>query len=206
MGLLQRNPRGYRSPESALEAIDSLPGDVDATLFGYRVRMTSQFLKAPSTPSDLFFVIVASSAVERIIAWCLEWDGRVCCEQAAHVSFSQIKAPAEEEEEEYDLPASPIKIDAGRHRKPRDPVFSRIPIAVRYMSKAHSPVAESLSMGARLMDPRRFDANWGLGLRFWPPWTISPSFSRPGRTYCRCRRTSGGTSMCEYYRRCPSCS
>ena len=166
VGLLQRNPRGNRSsPESALADIDSCPGDVDATLFGYRVRMTSQFFKAPSTPSELFLIVASAAAVERIIAWCMEWDGRVCCEQAAHVSFSQIKAPAEEEEEEYDFPASPPR--PTKRRKARDPVFSRIPIAVRYMSKAHSPVVEALSLGARLVDPdpRRFDANWGLEAR-----------------------------------------
>ena len=65
-----------------------------------------------------------------------------------------------------------------RNRKARAPVFSRIPIAVRYMSKAHSPVVEVISMGARLVDsdPRRFDANWGLGLRFWPSVDNKPFF------------------------------
>ena len=107
------------------------------------------------------------------------WDCRVCCEQAEHVSFSQSSkaAPAEEEEEEeeYALPTSPTPANLIK-RKMRDPVFSRIPIAVRYMRKAHSPVAESLSMGGRLMDPRRFDANWGLGLRFWPSVDNKPFF------------------------------
>ena len=149
-------------------------GDLDAALYGYRVRMTSQFFKAASTPVDIFMVIVAAVAVELIIAWLMAWDSRLCSEQGAHIDFAADDKA--KHDGESDDSGDDWRREGRRERwhaaafRSRPPVYSRVPIAVRFMSKALSPVMEALSLGPRLVDPspREFKKHWGLAFKLWP--------------------------------------